>query len=223
MEDILAGSSEAIDNNLNTVLAKVSPALLRRRSPSPATSTKTPPQPTRDSQGSSSGGGVSTSTAAAAAAGSGAGNTFPTSNTTSTAVKKSDSHLLSPFLEETDGAKGSKSSSDGSSQHSSSPSDSSQLNPGGGALSKCPSTGSLGKAAKNKVPTQAKKKSWYSVFYPSYKSRSADFKKLFKDVPDEERLLVGETRLFIMIVIVAGDWTGWKGGRVKTPHFQLNI
>lgn len=210
VEDILAGSSEAIDNNLNTVLAKVSPALLRRRSPSPATSTKTPPQPTRDSQGSSSGGGVSTLTSAAGGGG-GAGNTFPLasgSTITSTAVNKSDSHLLSPFLEETDGAKGSKSSSDGSSQHSSSPSDSSQLNPGGGALSKCPSTGSLGKAAKNKVPTQAKKKSWYSVFYPSYKSRSADFKKLFKDVPDEERLLVGETRLFIMIVIVAGDWTG---------------
>lgn len=66
----------------------------------------------------------------------------------------------------------------------------------GGALSKSPSGSDVlgvGKS-KGKVPTQGKKKSksWYSVFYPSYKSRSADFRKLFKEVPDDERLLVGE-------------------------------
>ncbi|XP_074033208.1 GRAM domain containing 1B isoform X4 [Leptinotarsa decemlineata] len=35
-----------------------------------------------------------------------------------------------------------------------------------------------------------KKSSWFNPFYPSYKSRSEDFKKLFKDVPDDERLVV---------------------------------
>ncbi|KOC61144.1 GRAM domain-containing protein 1B [Habropoda laboriosa] len=35
-----------------------------------------------------------------------------------------------------------------------------------------------------------KKKSWYNVLYPSYKSRSDDFKRIFKDVPDDERLVV---------------------------------
>lgn len=184
---MLAGSSEAIDNNLSQVLAKVSPALLRRRSPSPAVSTKSQAQPqtTRDSQGSSSGSSTSTNAAV--------GNA-PTSSDKS-------NFLSPPHLDDTPD-KGGKSSSDGSSQHSSSPSDTSQLNPsasaGGGALPKSPSTGSLNKSSKNKVPNQAKKKSWYSVFYPSYKSRSADFKKLFKDVPDEERLLVGEIYLFLV-------------------------
>lgn len=45
---------------------------------------------------------------------------------------------------------------------------------------------------KTKVSERAKKKAWYSVLYPSYKSRSEDFKKLFKGVPDDERLVVGE-------------------------------
>ncbi|KAG5865343.1 hypothetical protein JTB14_014369 [Gonioctena quinquepunctata] len=35
-----------------------------------------------------------------------------------------------------------------------------------------------------------KKTSWFNPFYPSYKSRSEDFKKLFKDIPDDERLVV---------------------------------
>lgn len=188
---MLAGSSEAIDNNLNQVLAKVSPALLRRRSPSPAVSTKSQAQPqtTRDSQGSSSGSSTSTNVAVA--------NPPPSDNS---------NFLSPPHLEDTPD-KGGKPSSDGSSQHSSSPSDTSQLNPSpsGGALPKSPSSGSLGKASKNKVPNQAKKKSWYSVFYPSYKSRSADFKKLFKDVPDEERLLVGEIYFFLVHRRVKGS------------------
>lgn len=36
-----------------------------------------------------------------------------------------------------------------------------------------------------------KKSSWYNVLYPTYKSRSEDFKRIFKDVPDDERLVVG--------------------------------
>ncbi|XP_053971246.1 protein Aster-B-like isoform X2 [Hylaeus anthracinus] len=35
-----------------------------------------------------------------------------------------------------------------------------------------------------------KKPSWYNVLYPTYKSRSEDFKRIFKDVPDDERLVV---------------------------------
>ncbi|XP_069702511.1 protein Aster-B-like isoform X3 [Periplaneta americana] len=35
-----------------------------------------------------------------------------------------------------------------------------------------------------------KKSSWYNVLYPTYKSRSEDFKRIFKDVPPEERLIV---------------------------------
>lgn len=46
--------------------------------------------------------------------------------------------------------------------------------------------------APSKVSERAKKKAWYSVLYPSYKSRSEDFKKLFKGVPDDERLVVGK-------------------------------
>ncbi|KAG7197531.1 hypothetical protein KM043_017642 [Ampulex compressa] len=37
---------------------------------------------------------------------------------------------------------------------------------------------------------RSKKKSWYNVLYPTYKSRSEDFKRIFKDVPDDERLVV---------------------------------
>ncbi|XP_047990475.1 protein Aster-B-like isoform X3 [Leguminivora glycinivorella] len=37
---------------------------------------------------------------------------------------------------------------------------------------------------------RTKKKSWYSSFYPTYKSKCEDFKRLFKDLPDEERLIV---------------------------------
>lgn len=43
-----------------------------------------------------------------------------------------------------------------------------------------------------KISERVRKKSWYNVIYPSYKSRSQTFKKLFKDVPSDERLIVGE-------------------------------
>lgn len=37
-----------------------------------------------------------------------------------------------------------------------------------------------------------KKSSWYNALYPTYKSKSEDFKRIFKDVPDDERLVVGK-------------------------------
>lgn len=39
--------------------------------------------------------------------------------------------------------------------------------------------------------SRTKKKSWYNALYPTYKSRSEDFKRIFKGVPDDERLIVG--------------------------------
>lgn len=39
---------------------------------------------------------------------------------------------------------------------------------------------------------RAKKKNWYNVIYPTYKSRSETFHKLFKEVPENERLVVGK-------------------------------
>lgn len=37
-----------------------------------------------------------------------------------------------------------------------------------------------------------KKPAWYFALMPTYKSRSEDFKRIFKDVPDDERLVVGK-------------------------------
>ncbi|CAG9562312.1 unnamed protein product [Danaus chrysippus] len=37
---------------------------------------------------------------------------------------------------------------------------------------------------------RSKKKSWYNSLYPTYKSKCDDFKRLFKDLPDDERLIV---------------------------------
>lgn len=36
-----------------------------------------------------------------------------------------------------------------------------------------------------------KKHAWYHALYPTYKSRNEDFKRLFRGVPPEERLIVG--------------------------------
>ncbi|XP_011862780.1 PREDICTED: GRAM domain-containing protein 1B-like isoform X4 [Vollenhovia emeryi] len=49
-------------------------------------------------------------------------------------------------------------------------------------------------AHENKKETRSsdrtkKKSSWYNVLYPTYKSRSEDFRRIFKDVPDDERLV----------------------------------
>lgn len=51
---------------------------------------------------------------------------------------------------------------------------------------------------------RAKKKSWYSVLYPSYKSRCEDFKKLFKEVPDDDRLIVDYSSAIQKDILVHG-------------------
>lgn len=51
---------------------------------------------------------------------------------------------------------------------------------------------SIGSTKERKDTNRTKKKSaWYNVLYPTYKSRSEDYKKIFKEVPDDERLVVG--------------------------------
>lgn len=53
----------------------------------------------------------------------------------------------------------------------------------------------------SKLAERAKKKAWYNVIYPSYKSRSEDYKKLFTTVPEDERLVVGESKVKQLISI----------------------
>lgn len=43
----------------------------------------------------------------------------------------------------------------------------------------------------SQLSDRVKRKSWYNVIYPSYKSRAETFKKLFKEVPENQRLIVG--------------------------------
>lgn len=47
-----------------------------------------------------------------------------------------------------------------------------------------------------KISERVKRKSWYNAIYPSYKSRSQTFKKLFSDVPSNERLIAGGQYFF---------------------------
>ncbi|KAK4883580.1 hypothetical protein RN001_006899 [Aquatica leii] len=43
----------------------------------------------------------------------------------------------------------------------------------------------------NRPVEKVKRKSaWYSALYPTYKSKSEDFKRIFREVPDDERLVV---------------------------------
>ncbi|XP_064541828.1 protein Aster-A isoform X2 [Drosophila montana] len=56
----------------------------------------------------------------------------------------------------------------------------------------------------SRLSERAKKKSWYNVIYPNYKSRAEDFKKLFKDVPNEERLIVDYSCALQRDILVQG-------------------
>ena len=45
---------------------------------------------------------------------------------------------------------------------------------------------------------RSKKRFWYSnILYPTYKSRSDDFKRIFKNVPNEEKLIVGTLKILV--------------------------
>ncbi|XP_028894584.2 protein Aster-B isoform X2 [Zeugodacus cucurbitae] len=56
----------------------------------------------------------------------------------------------------------------------------------------------------SRLSERAKKKSWYNVLYPNYKSRAEDFKKLFKEVPSEERLIVDYSCALQRDILVQG-------------------
>ncbi|XP_026843896.1 GRAM domain-containing protein 1B isoform X1 [Drosophila persimilis] len=67
------------------------------------------------------------------------------------------------------------------------------------------SSNSNEKSAKpSRLSERAKKKSWYNVIYPNYKSRAGDFKKLFKDVPNDERLIVDYSCALQRDILVQG-------------------
>ncbi|XP_058816875.1 protein Aster-B [Topomyia yanbarensis] len=51
---------------------------------------------------------------------------------------------------------------------------------------------------------RAKKTPWYNAIYPSYKSRTEEFKKLFKDVSDDERLIVDYSSAIQKDILVHG-------------------
>ncbi|KMY87871.1 protein Aster-B isoform X10 [Drosophila simulans] len=59
-------------------------------------------------------------------------------------------------------------------------------------------------AKPSRLSERAKKKSWYNVIYPNYKSRAEDFKKLFKDVPNDERLIVDYSCALQRDILVQG-------------------
>ncbi|CAB0009308.1 unnamed protein product [Nesidiocoris tenuis] len=61
--------------------------------------------------------------------------------------------------------------------------------PSRGALSRSNSQEPVAKD-KKKVDRAKKKTPWYNAFNPTYKSRNEDFKRIFKDIPPEERLVV---------------------------------
>ncbi|XP_018565494.1 GRAM domain-containing protein 1B isoform X2 [Anoplophora glabripennis] len=57
---------------------------------------------------------------------------------------------------------------------------------------------------RDKRDSRSKKKSSWFNFYPSYKSRSEDFKRLFKEVPDDERLVVDYSCALQKEILVQG-------------------
>ncbi|XP_060016621.1 protein Aster-B isoform X1 [Lagenorhynchus albirostris] len=71
-------------------------------------------------------------------------------------------------------------------------SDKSPSTPEQGVQRSCPSQSgrSGGKNSKSHKRLSKKSQSWYNVLSPTYKQRNEDFRKLFKQLPDTERLIV---------------------------------
>lgn len=62
--------------------------------------------------------------------------------------------------------------------------------------------GVIGKERKESRSSDKKSnKAWYKMLNPTYKSRSEDLKRLFKDLPSDERLIVGEYKLYLSFVV----------------------
>ncbi|XP_055958591.1 protein Aster-B [Patella vulgata] len=56
----------------------------------------------------------------------------------------------------------------------------------------------------SKIEKKRKAKSWYTMLSPTYKSRSEDFHKLFKDVPKDDRLVVDYSCALQKDILVQG-------------------
>ncbi|XP_021003694.1 protein Aster-B [Parasteatoda tepidariorum] len=71
---------------------------------------------------------------------------------------------------------------------------------------KSPETQSVKSTSKVKSneKKEKKKSSWYNMLNPTYKSRSDDFKTLFKDLPDSERLIVDYSCALQKDILVQG-------------------
>ena len=63
--------------------------------------------------------------------------------------------------------------------------------------------GIIGKERKesrdSKSSDKKSNKAWYKMLNPTYKSRSEDLKRLFKDLPSDERLIVGGFKLLMCV------------------------
>ena len=44
------------------------------------------------------------------------------------------------------------------------------------------------------------RKAWYNVLNPTYKSRSEELKRTFKELPNDERLIVGKKKILVVII-----------------------
>lgn len=186
MEDLL-GSGEVLGNNLTQAiqLAASSPSLLRRRR-SPSPNAREQQLHSSNTSSGSSGSGPTTEAMAVHA-----GSTEQLLSRSFNSDRSDGGGLLAQqdttSCKLSDGSQGSDSSSCGGGGGGR-----------GGTLTKSASTQDMMKSSSpscsrtKAVPERVKKTSWYSVLYPSYKSRSADFRKLFRDVPDDERLIVGK-------------------------------
>lgn len=61
---------------------------------------------------------------------------------------------------------------------------------GSGSASLSSSLSNTSSKVRSDTNLRAKKSSWYNALYPTYKSRSEDFKKIFTALPQDERLIV---------------------------------
>ena len=65
---------------------------------------------------------------------------------------------------------------------------------------------------------RAKKTSWYNAVYPSYKSRTEDFKKIFTTLPSNERLIAGE--IYYLNIFLVFSNLMWLDMTVFSTLFQ---
>lgn len=80
--------------------------------------------------------------------------------------------------------------------------------------------GAVIKERKERKESSDKKsnKAWYKMLNPTYKSRSEDLKRLFKDLPSDERLIVGRC-IQVFCLIFCGNGEG-KFFTTENPYIN---